>query len=359
MTSSIVRSERLRSLATAVGACLVVWVIVSAACDWLADEVESRLDAHLWRYEEWMQLTSAKRYPAGEHDRILVLGPSEAREAFWPEPFREVLSGARLVNDSLSLSTFEDAITQLEYVEKVYGNDTLGGLLIVAVTPRFLQNYAPGDRPLPIVINRYSPFYDLDESVEPQRLVEKGLVESLVARVHLAGHSGARYMKAAFALALAAEARVRGLDYEELLRDHFLVGARFFAEAPRDKTQYYKVVKEGGGFNVVLRTMDPRDQRDAILRDFKRLRAIAARNGARILVVNLPEGGWARTHFYAPGVHEAYMAVLREAVGDLPFIDLRDELNDDGFVDWVHPTRAASLMISREVAMAVRDMELQ
>jgi len=359
LTSSIVLSERLRSLATAVGACLVVWVIVSAACDLLADEVELRLDAHLWRYEEWMQLTSSMRYPAGAHDRILVLGPSEAREAFWPEPFREVLNGARLVNDSLSLSTFEDAITQLEYVEKVYGTNTLGGLLVVAVTPRFLQNYAPGDRPLPIVINRYSPFYDLDESVDPQRLVEKGLVDSMVARVHLAGHSGARYMKAALAVALAIEARVRGLDFDELLRNHFLVGARFFAEAPRDKAQYYKIVNEGGGFNVVLRSMDPRDQRDAILRDFKRLRAIAARNGARILVVNLPEGGWARKHFYNPGVHEAYMAVLREAVGDLPFLDLREELDDDGFVDWVHPTRSASLMISREVATAIRDMELQ
>ena len=105
--------------------------------------------------------------------------------------------------------------------------------------------------------------------------------------------------------------------------------------------------------------MDPLEQRDAILRDFKRLRAIAARNDARILVVNLPEGGWARQQFYSPGVHEAYMTVLREAVGDLPFLDLRDELTDDGFVDWVHPTRAASLLISHEVASAIREMELR
>jgi hypothetical protein len=352
-------SERARSLATVLGAGVVTWVLVCASASWLADQVEVRLDANLWRYEEWMQLTEGRRYPAGAHDRILVIGPSEAREAFWPEPFREILDGSRLVNDSLSLSTFEDAITQLEYVEKVYGNDRLGGLLIVAVTPRFLQNYAPGDRPLPIVINRYSPYMELDESVEPQRLVEKSFVDGLIARIHLAGHSGARFTKALLAIALAAECRIRDQDFEESLRAHFLVGARFYAEVPRDKARYYEIAKEGGGFNLVLRTMNPLDQRSAILRDFDRLRAIAARNGIRILVVNLPEGGWSRRDFYNPGIHEAYMSVLREGVGDLPFLDLRDVLDDDGFVDWVHPTRAASVMISRKVAMAIGDMELQ
>ena len=359
MTSSTVLSERSRSLATAICACLAAWVVVCAASEWIAQEVELRLDAHLWRYEEWMQLTSGTRYPAGAHDRILVIGPSEAREAFWPQPFRHKLDGARLVNDSLSLSTFEDAITQLEYIEKVFGTDTLGGLLIVAVTPRFLQNYAPGDRPLPIVVNRYSPYFSIDESVEPQRLVEKGFVEGLIARVHLAGHSGARYMKAVWAVALAAEARVRGKDFEESLRSHFLVGARFYDQGPRDKARYYELARQGGGFNQVLRSMNPLDQRAAILRDFDRLRAIAARNGAQILIVNLPEGGWSRQHFYDPGIHEAYMSVLREGVRDLPFLDLRDALNDDDFVDWVHPTMAASLMISNRVASAIRDMELQ
>ena len=359
MTLSTALSDRARSLATGIGACVVVWVVVCAASQWVADEVEDRLDANLWRYEEWMQLTSSNRYPAGARDRILVIGPSEAREAFWPEPFRDVLGRARLVNDSLSLSTFEDAISQLEYIEKVYGNDTLGSLLILAVTPRFLQNYAPGERPLAIVLNRYSPYYKLDESVDPQRLEEKSFFEGVVARMHLAGHSGARFMKAVWAVGLAAEARVRHKDYEQTLRDHFLVGARFYAEAPRDKSRYYALAQQGGGFNLVLRTMNPLEQRSAILRDFNRLRAIAARNGTRILVVNLPEGGWSRNGFYNQGIHEAYMSVLREGVGDLPFLDLRDALNDDGFVDWVHPTRAASLMISREVAIAIRDMKLQ
>jgi hypothetical protein len=306
-----------------------------------------------------MQLTSASRYPAGEHNRILVIGPSEAREAFWPGPFKEALGDVRLVNDSLSLSTFEDAITQLDYVEQAYGKGRLGELIIVAVTPRFLEGYAPGERPLPIVINRYSPYFNLDETVEPQALVRKGSVESLGARIRLTGHSGVRFMKALWAVAVAVKARSRGEDLEAAFRSHNLVGARFYLERPRDKTPYYELAKKGSGLNPVLRNRSLLDRRTEVIRDFGRLKAIASRNGAQILVVNMPEGGWARRGFYAPGVHESYMAVLREASGDLPLLDLREALDDDGFVDWVHPTMAASLKLSRKVAVAIREMELQ
>jgi hypothetical protein len=335
--------------------CVAAWLLVSASGEWLARQVESRLDAHLWRYEEWMQLMSSARYAHDDEERILVIGPSEAREAFWPQPFREVLNGARLVNDSLSLSTFEDAITQLEYIEKVYGRGSAGDLILVAVTPRFLQGYIPpGERPLPIVLDRYSPYYALDETVEPQALVPKNAFASLVSRLRLAGHSGARYTKALRAVLLAARTRASGGDIEAAFRQYSLVGARFYEEGPRDKRQYYDVVKAGSGLNPPLRSMDPYSRRDAIVRDFDRLRAFASRNDARIFVVNLPEGGWARKYFYDPGVAEAYAAVLREAVGELPFLDLREALADDGFVDWVHPTMKASMELSRRVAIQIR-----
>jgi hypothetical protein len=335
-------------------------VSVCGVSEGLSRWVENRLDAHLWRYEEWMQLLSPARYPTGVRGRILVIGPSESREAFWPEPFQGALEGARLVNDSLSLSTFEDAVTELEYIEKVYGHGALGDLLLVAVTPRFLQGYIPpGERPLPIVLNRYSPYYALDESVEPQALVEKGTVASLLARIHLAGHSGVRYWKAMLAVTYATQARLRAEDLDEALRAHYLVGSRFFDQGPRDKAEYYRLAKSGSGLNPPLRSMDPRTRRDAIVRDFARLRAIAARNQARIFVVNLPEGGWAREFFYDPGIHDAYMAVLREGVGDLPFLDLREALPDDGFVDWVHPTMNASLDLSRTVAAEIRKMKME
>jgi hypothetical protein len=344
-------------LIVTLAACLAAWVAVSAGLESLARQVEVRLDAHLWRYEEWMQLFSPARYPAEERGRILVIGPSESREAFWPAPFRDSLRHGRLVNDSLSLSTFEDAITQLEYIEKVYGTGAIGDLLLVAVTPRFLQGYTPGERPLPIALNRYSPHFSLDESVEPQALVKKGPLDSVVARIRLAGHAGARYTKAIRALLFAAQARLTGGDIERAFRAHYLIPARFFDQGPRDKTEYYDLARSGTGYNPPLRSMDLRLRRAEVQRDFRRLREIASRNRARVLVVNMPEGGWARGYFYDPGIHEAYMTVLQEAVGDLPFIDLREALTDDGFVDWVHPTMDAGLAISRRVAAEIRKLE--
>jgi len=360
LTSSTARSNRPFSLLVVLASCAVAWVLVCATSEWLARRVEARLDANLWRFEEWMQLLSPARYPTDKRDRIVVIGPSEAREAFWPEPFQQALNGATLVNDSLSLSTFEDGLTQLEYIEKVYGRGAIGDLLLVAVTPRLLQGYAPGQRPLPIVLNRYSPHFALDERVEPQVLVEKSFASSLLSRVRLAAHSGVRFQRALRAALLAVRARVRGEDLDALFRAHGLVGSRFFDTRPLDKRQYYDWARTGSGilpsmqYFFELRTMDARTRRDAIVTQFARLRAIAARNDCRILVVNMPEGGWARQFFYKPGIHEAYMEVLREAVGDLPFVDLRDELPDEGFFDWMHPTRDAALTLSRRVAAEIR-----
>jgi hypothetical protein len=339
-----------------------VWVLVCGTLEWLAREVESRLDASLWRFEEWMQILSPARYEVTGERRVLVIGPSEAREAFWPEPFRKLL-GMRLINDSLSQSTFEDSLTQLEYIERVHGRDAIGEVLIVAVTPRLLQNYAPGDRPLPIVLNRYSPRFALDEQVEPQALVAKGPVASALARIRIAAHSTVRYKRALRALELAARSHFLGHDLAMLFRDYGLVSSRYYHSRPLDKAQYYRWVQTGSEIRpslqyfFKLRHMNPHDQRTAVFRDFARLRQLAERTASRIVVVNLPEGGWTRRFFYEPDIHDAYMAVLHEAVGDLPLLDLRDMLTDDGFYDFMHPTWAGGLQISTTVATAIRELE--
>lgn len=324
--------------------------------------MEARFDPMLWRYEEWMQLLSPVRYSDRVPNRILVVGPSEAREAFWAEPFERVLGPVRLINDSLSLSTFEDVVTQLDYVERVYGPQALGDVLVVAVSPRLLQNYAPGERPLPILLNRYSPYFSLDERVEPQALVPKSPVASLLGRIRTAGHSAVRYQRAVRALLLVMRSRFRNEDLAAAFRSHGLVGSKFFADPPRNRSEYYEWVRTGEGilpsmqYFFKLRDMNLLDRRADVLRDFSRLRDIAARCRARVLVVNLPEGGWARGSFYNEGIHEAYDAVLREAVGDLPLLDLREFVADDGFVDWMHPNWASSLRISERVAQEIGRM---
>jgi hypothetical protein len=326
--------------------------------------VEIRFEVSLWRFEEWMDILSPSHYGAVDEQRVLVIGPSEAREAFWPQPFRKIL-GMRLINDSLSQSTFEDDITQLEYIERVHGSGAIGKTLIVAVTPRLVQNYAEGPRPLQIVLERYSPQFTLDEQLEPQALAPKGPLASTLARIRLAAHSGIRYKRALRALHLEWQSRLRKADLETLFREYGLVSSRYYSSRPLDKAQYYRWVETGADIRpslryfFELRRMDPRDQRDAVLRDFGRLRTIATRNGVRVLVVNLPEGGWVRGSFYEPGIHEAYMTLLREAAGELPLVDLREMLPDEGFYDFMHPTREAGLQISQRVATEIRKLQQQ
>lgn len=355
------RSRRATSLAVVIAAGFAAWVGVCAVSEAAARWTELRLGAHLWRYQEWMQLLTPTRYLGRTH-WALVVGPSEAREAFWLDDFEEEMEGRRLVNDAMSFSTFEDTVTQLEYIERVYGTRAIAPLLIVTVTPRYLQNYAPGERPLPVLLDRYSPNYSLDESVEPQALIEKGPVAWLLGHMRTLGHSGIRYRRAVYAVGLAAKARLSGTNVRVEYQKYGLIPSRFYDQLPIDKAQYYEWARTGKdiqrsfAYFMALRRMDTRAQRPAIIRDFARLRRLAGRAGSTVLVVNMPEGGWARSGFYEPGIHETYMTVLHEAIGDLPFLDLRDALPDDAFFDWMHPTRRGGRVLTRRVAEAVRQL---
>ncbi len=337
-------------------ACALAWLAAAMLLETTARVAEQQLGAYLWVEEEWMQWFTPSRYAPSAEPSVFVLGPSEAREAFWPEPFRDRL-GARLLNESLSMSSFEDAVTQLEFVEGSYGSGTLGRWLVVSVTPRFLLGFTPGARPLPIAIEQYSSSFALDESVEPQVLVPKHPLARLTGSVRLVGHSGARFRRALGAVALAARSRQPGADWESLLRSSLLVSSRYHARPAFDKTSYYLDAAAGKGLYEQLRNMSALPHRDAILRDFARIRAIAERNHARVLVVNLPEGGWLRSGFYDPGIYESYRQVLAEAVGELPFLDLREALPDAGFYDWNHATYASSLQLSQRVAAWIAEVE--
>jgi hypothetical protein len=339
-----------RSLVLVLALCAASWVAVCAIGDRLSVQVERRLGAHLWRFEEWMLLVDPSRYQHGEKPTLQIVGPSESREAFWPQAFRSRAGFRGFLNDSLSMSHLDDAVTQLEYVERAFGASAIGDTLVLAVTPRFALGYAPGDRPLPIVINRYSTHFSLDESTRPQQLVRKSLAAAALARIRLAAHSTARYRAALEGVRawLRAGGSPRRLE-ANLLASH-LVGARYATRSAHGKAEYYEWTRSGRGVYEAMRDIDPGDRRDAVLAAFLRIREIASRAGARILVVNMPEGGWLRSGFYAPGYAEAYHDLLCEAAIGLPLLNLRGFLTDDEFFDWSHPTYSASLRLSAHVA---------
>ena len=71
--------------------------------------------------------------------------------------------------------------------------------------------------------------------------------------------------------------------------------------------------------------------------------------GVELYVVNLPELSWNR-ELYKPGRYEAYLELVKSALGDTPFLDLRTFLADEDFFDDAHPVWPAGFRVSQRVA---------
>jgi hypothetical protein len=354
MTSSTGSSRRLRNLLAAAAILAFAWLLPTVAFGALASYAETNWGVFLWRGEEWMELFDPKVYVGRGAGRVMVIGPSESREALVPAPFEAVLSGFELFNDSMSFSTLEDGISQLEYIERVYGADAFPELLILAVTQRYVLDFAPGDRPLPVAIDKYSSALWLDESVEPQRLVPKHLGASLLARLRLAGHGSGRFRDAIAAL----RARLKHgseADWGKLAASMQLVPYRYHHRKKiADPDFYWEDVANQRGLYRKLRDMPAEPLAESIAGHFERLRALAARHGTRVFVLNMPEAEWRRA-FYAPGIYEEYQSVLTRAAGSLPILDLRTALPDERYFDTLHLDREGAYDFSRRVAELLVD----
>ena len=176
-----------------------------------------------------------------------------------------------------------------------------------------------------------------------------GRVPGHADALHLVGllaHQQGRYETAAWVLlwrplvgALFPSLRERGL------RNLKLKVPKWHHLSPLDKSRYPEIARGQ------WLPWKPREAAERIRADFARLRALADRHGVRLFVVNLPEGSWTlklhrRERFYAD-----YFAVVQEALGEVPFVNLRRYLEDDEFYDWSHPTRAGAERLTDRLAV--------
>ena len=67
-----------------------------------------------------------------------------------------------------------------------------------------------------------------------------------------------------------------------------------------------------------------------------------------MIVVNLPEHPWNREG-YRPEYYQNYLEVVQGALGDTPFLNLREFLELDEFYDVGHPTLAGAVHLSDRV----------
>ena len=112
----------------AAGIALVAAGALHAVLEPLASWAEQERGAYLWRTEEWLALFTPANYADRGDGRLLLMGPSEAREAFVDSALRERLAGWETIQHAWVWSTLEELVVFLEYLERAHGDAALQAL---------------------------------------------------------------------------------------------------------------------------------------------------------------------------------------------------------------------------------------
>lgn len=349
MTSSTRDSRNGTRYRLAVLACVgLMFAGVHVALEGAASFSERYLGAYLWKEEDFLRLFSpANHLGRGQH-RLLMYGPSEAREGLLGEEIARVAPGLEPYQTSQSIGTLEDGLVVLRYIEGAYGRSGVPDAILLGITTRFIGNLRTRPSPLWEGINKYSPHFKLVEDTRPPTLVRRSFIESLKPRFALLQLQPDRYRRGLFAIASRTATRLvpslsaQRRSWEPIAPSKYLVG-KYASEAAVKKW----LVTPGNYWDLV-HAWEPERDRDRVTRELQMYRDFAAKYDIELYVVNLPELSWNR-ELYAPGRYETYLEVVRTALGTTPFLNLRTFLPDELFFDDAHPTWDGAIRVSREV----------
>jgi hypothetical protein len=349
-----VLSSRAKLSLLAMSCAVAALALAHAVMETASRFAETELGASLWDGEDHLQLFTPSQWVDRGADRVMLCGPSEAREAFRLEVFERELPGTEAFAAAQSWGTLDDFVVMMEYVERVHGPSAMPANLVLGVTPRWASGGGLHLSPTIRYIDKYSPFVSTFESAPGSglALVEKPFAGGLLARWRWRGRQEKRYMGAALALGREA-ARALRLDVvdDPALEDRLDV-YKFAHRAPRSTALVEKFVERPQPLWAEVSRWDARADVRRIEREVERLRALCDRHDTALFVVNLPVRPAVRP-FYDRELYDAYVEVLRGAFGDVPFLDLRDLLTDEEFFDSVHATRAGAERLSEAVAAVV------
>jgi hypothetical protein len=221
--------------------------------------------------------------------------------------------------------------------------------IVVGITTRFISGIREIPSPLFAGINTYSPDFHLDETQHPPRLVARSPLDSLQARLALSGRQPGRYRHAL--KAIAADLLIKRYPrFDEDLRFRHAVAAAKYIDHRVWSPEVIKAhLSAKGEVWDTIHAWDPARDRDRVTRELRLLLDYASRHGIELYVVNLPELSWNRV-LYNSQRYDAYLDVVRSALGTTPFLDLRTFLPDDEFYDTSHPMWRGGIRISKKVA---------
>jgi len=318
--------------------------------------VETRLDAVLWGdFDEHRQLLVPSNYVGRGAQRVMLVGPSECREAFLPVRIEAALPGLRAYQNSLSLGMFSDVLLILEYLERAHGEGALPRALVVGLTARFTADIGAEVSPLAEAIDAYSPVLRVVHDGRRPGLAPRGALAGLLARLRFLSKQGLRYRNAVRATRAAGPAALLEPAGARPRLGPPFAPARYQRRSPWSREQVRARLDQPNNFFRFSAAFDYAAAREAIVGRLERLRAVADRSGIRLLFVVMPERSEHRA-LYPAGAWETYLDAVRAGVGDAPLLDLRTLLDDGEFYDANHPTRAGAQRVSARVGAALAQM---
>jgi hypothetical protein len=340
--------SKLRLVLLSAGSLALFCIALNAGLMPLSSWAEVRYNLYPFREEDYLRYLLPSMYEGRGHNRLLLAGPSEAREGLLEQAFDRELGGMHAFNAAQSLGTLDDLLVGLEYIEKVYGNDAKPKILVVGITPRFVANIRSADEESPLVkaINRYSPYYRVEETaVAGSYLVPKNKWEGMRGWALFLHKQPVRYRPALGGLLYETYSRyLKGNALADrlapILERDLAVSTSPHRErdgGPWSPDQLQAALAARRHFWAKTSEWDPSEDATRLQAQLTRLKQLATNWGTQLYVVNLPEHPMTR-QTYERGRYQKYLTLTREALGDTPFLNLRELLNSEEFYDLAHPT---------------------
>lgn len=342
-------SRRVLYTLAAGGWALLALVCAHVALESLARRVETRLDATLWgNFDEHRQLLVPSNHVGRGARRIMITGPSEAREGLLPAQLEAALPGWSVFQASLSMGVLSDVGLMLDYIERAYGADALPEVLVVGLTPRFTCGVGAGVSPLAAAIDEYSPHFGIALEGGSPTLVERGGLAGLLAGLRLRLRQGLRYRNAMRAARRAGPSALFDPPRSHPRLPHPFAAARYGRRAPWDDARVRARLDAPNNHFRHTAGLERARVRDEVTAGLAELALRARRSGVRLVLVELPERSQVRDVF-GDEFHRAYIDAIRAGCGEVPLLELRELLDDGEFFDSHHPARVGALRLSERV----------
>ncbi len=350
--------SKCRLVLASFGTALLLYAALTAGLQWFARVTEQRYAFYPFRTEDYLRLLLPHLFEERGSNRILFAGASDLREALICERFDEAFPGEIAFQGGVGGATFDDALLYLEYIAECYGREAVPRTLVLGITNRFVANLATVDPSLSIgppagfpqvgTVNRYSPFFRAEITPDGPMLIPKSVWESLSARSLFLGKQPTRYRAAMAAHFMSLLPDIGAIGSLKGRLAIAIGTSKYRGMAPLSPEEIRGWVQNPDGLWPKILAWDPAPAEDGIRRRFAWLRAFARRHQIDLYVINLPEHPYAREG-YPAGRYETYERLVREALADTPFLDLREFLTMEEFFDPHHAQYSAALRVSDRV----------